>query len=411
MALPRLSIVSTRSGSVLWSGSVGVGQIAQRWTSEQGVQPSSGQCGAVRLRTADALRMLPAWLRRLPGCPRRRRPHRTFPDASPFLIYRVEAKRHDLQAESAISNIYSTRSLRKRTEGDDDECYPTPAGPLAPWTRHAPLAIDKLVPPADAAEARGVHIHYLNIGQPDLATPPPILAALAGFEQPTVAYAPSRGQPETLRAWSAYYRQACGAEVPAEHLLVTTGGGEAIVFAMMAVADPGDEILVFDPSYTSYCGFAAMAGVALRAVMLEPSDDYALPSAAAIEAALTPRTRAILLCNPNNPTGAVYGERDLRMLLDVAERHDLFLIVDEVYRELVFDGLPQTSILSIPEAMERTILIDSVSKRFNACGARVGCLYTRQRGDPERGAALRAGAHLVSGRRAARGGSRCCTIR
>ena len=248
-------------------------------------------------------------------------------------------------------------------------------------------AIDRLVPSAEAAAARGVRIHYLNIGQPDLATPPSILAAINGFDRPSVAYAPSRGQPETLRAWSAYYRQACGADVPAEHLLVTTGGGEAIVFAMMAVADPGDEILVFDPSYTSYCGFAAMANVALRAIMLDPADDYALPSAAAIEAALTPRTRAILLCNPNNPTGAVYGERELRMLLDVAERHALFLLVDEVYRELVFDGLPQTSILSIPGAMERTILIDSVSKRFNACGARVGCLYS---GDEEiRSAALR----------------------
>src|SRR5579883_1850305 len=208
-------------------------------------------------------------------------------------------------------------------------------------------AIDRLVPSAEAAAARGVRIHYLNIGQPDLATPPPILGAITGFEGPTIAYAPSRGHPDTLRAWAAYYEQACGAVVPPEHLLVTTGGGEAIVFAMMAVADPGDEILVFDPSYTSYCGFAAMANVALRSIMLDPADDYALPSTAAIEAALTPRTRAVLLCNPNNPTGAVYGERELRLLLDVAERHGLYLLVDEVYRELVFDGLPQTSILSI----------------------------------------------------------------
>ncbi len=241
--------------------------------------------------------------------------------------------------------------------------------------RTAPASpIRKLMPYANAAAARGVHIHHLNIGQPDMATPTPIRAAIHDFDRPTVAYAPSQGLPEAIAAWASYYRQACGAVIPAEQLLVTAGGSEAIVFAMMAAADPGDEILVFDPSYTNYAGFAALAGVTLRALMLQPSNDYALPSASDVAAALTPRTRAILLCNPNNPTGAVYGERDLRLLLDVAESKGIFLIVDEVYRELVFDGLPQTTVLSIAGAMNRTILVDSVSKRFNACGARIGCL-------------------------------------
>src|SRR5438477_1420634 len=270
-----------------------------------------------------------------------------------------------------------------------------PAGPRFLATRGTPVTIDatprlpaastrgraapaspirKLMPFANAAVSRGVRIHHLNIGQPDFATPEPIRAAIRGFERQTVAYAPSQGLPEAQQAWAAYYRQACGVEVPAEQLLVTAGGSEAIVFAMMAVADPGDEILVFDPSYTNYCGFAVMAGVAPRSIMLQPANGYALPPAAAIAAAIAPRTRAILLCNPSNPTGAVYGERDVRMLLDVAEQTGIVLIVDEVYRELVFDGLPQTSVLAIPGAMERTVLVDSVSKRFNACGARVGCL-------------------------------------
>lgn len=242
-------------------------------------------------------------------------------------------------------------------------------GQLAPAS-----PIRKLMPYANAARARGIHIHHLNIGQPDFATPAPIREAIAHFDQQTVAYAPSQGLPETVAAWSAYYRQACGATVPDEQIIVTVGGSEAISFAMMAVADPGDEVLVFDPSYTNYIGISAFTNVRLRALMLDPADDYALPAAATIAAALTERTRAILLCNPNNPTGAVYGQRDLRLLLDVVEQKGIFLIVDEVYRELVFDGLPQTSVLSIPGAMSRTILVDSVSKRFNACGTRIGCL-------------------------------------
>ena len=241
--------------------------------------------------------------------------------------------------------------------------------------RLAPASpIRKLTPHAEAARARGVHIHHLNIGQPDFATPSPVHDVIHGFDRRTLAYAPSHGMPETVAAWAAYYRAACGVEIPADQLLVTVGGSEALSFAMMAVADPGDEVLVFDPSYTNYLGFAALSGVRLHSLLLDAATGYALPPAAAIAAALTPATRAILLCNPNNPTGAVYSEADLRLLLDICERHGLFLIVDEVYRELVFDGLPRTSVLTIPGAMTRAIVVDSVSKRFNACGARVGCL-------------------------------------
>jgi len=254
--------------------------------------------------------------------------------------------------------------------------------------RMAPASpIRKLMPFATAAKARGVHIHHLNIGQPDFATPAPIRDEIRGFDHQTIAYAPSQGLPEAVRAWGSYYARACGVAVPDEQLLVTAGGSEAIIFAIMAVADPGDEILVFDPSYTNYIGFAGMAGVSARAVMLRPDDGYALPSAETIAAAVTDRTRAILFCNPNNPTGAVYSEADLRLLLDVCAQRGLFLIVDEVYRELVFDGRPQTSLLSIPGAMERAIVVDSVSKRFNACGARIGCLTSAN--EEVMGAALR----------------------
>lgn len=247
--------------------------------------------------------------------------------------------------------------------------------------RNAPASpIRKLMPYANAARARGIHIHHLNIGQPDFATPAPILDAIARFDRRTLAYAPSQGLPEAVAAWATYFQQACGVDVPEDQIIVTAGGSEAIAFAMMAVADPGEEILVFDPSYTNYIGVAACAGVTLRGLLLEAGDDYALPSPGQIRAALTPRTRAILLCNPNNPTGAVYGEQDLRLLLDVVEEAGIMLIVDEVYRELVFDGLPQTSVLAIPGAMRHAILVDSISKRFNACGARIGCITSAHAG-------------------------------
>src|ERR687883_1699736 len=226
--------------------------------------------------------------------------------------------------------------------------------------RAAPASpIRKLMPAAHAVMARGIRIHHLNIGQPDFATPEPIRAAITGFALQTVAYAPSQGLPEAITAWTTYYRQTCGVALPAEQVLVTAGGSEAGIFAMMAVADPGDEILVFDPSYTNYCGFAVMAGVTLRSLLLQAADGYALPPAATIAAAITPRTRAIVLCNPSNPTGAVYDERDVRMLLDVAEHKGIALIVDEVYREIVFDGFAQAR-LSAP-AVEQLALVPLLS--------------------------------------------------
>jgi aspartate aminotransferase len=230
-----------------------------------------------------------------------------------------------------------------------------------------------LAPLAVAAQARGVHVYHLNIGQPDFETPAAIKQAIHAFAEPTIAYAPSQGLPAVLRAWRLYYA-GWGMDLDESQLIVTVGGSEAIVLAMMCAADPGDEVIVFDPSYTNYCGFAAAAAVALSSIALDPATGFHLPPAEVLEAAISPRTRAILVCNPNNPTGSVYTAGELRTVLDVAVRHNLFVIADEVYREFVFDGHTYTGMLTLPGAAERVILVDSVSKRFNACGARIGCL-------------------------------------
>ena len=238
-----------------------------------------------------------------------------------------------------------------------------------------PSPIRMLAPYAVAAARRGIRVYHLNIGQPDFETPVALRRAIAEFSEPTIAYAPSQGLPSVLTAWRRYY-EAWDMLLDEEEIIVTAGGSEAIIFAMMCVADPGDEVIVFDPSYTNYCGFAAAAAVRLVPIALQLADGFHLPSANTIATAISPRTRAILICNPNNPTGSVYTRDELQAVLDVAERHNLFVITDEVYRELVFEGHTYTGMLALPDAATRTILVDSVSKRFNACGVRIGCLAT-----------------------------------
>jgi aspartate aminotransferase len=218
-------------------------------------------------------------------------------------------------------------------------------------------------------------VHHLNIGQPDFPSPASILDAVHGFDQPVLAYAPSPGLPEAREAWSAYYA-AQGIHIPTECLLVTMGGSEAIQFAMAVVADPGDNILVFEPTYTNYCGFAAATCVDLKAVSLDPETSYALPPLEVVERAIDTRTRALLICNPNNPTGSVYDAATMEEFVALAERRGIFLIVDEAYREIVFDGRSPTSVFAIAPQAAHVILVDSVSKRFNVCGARIGCLAT-----------------------------------
>jgi aspartate aminotransferase len=245
--------------------------------------------------------------------------------------------------------------------------------------------IRKLMPLADAARRRGVRVLHLNIGQPDLETPLAMRRRLA--EVPAVlAYTPSAGTAECVAALRAYYA-SLGLELGPDEILATTGGSEAILFAMMACANPGDEALVVEPFYTNYSAFATMAGVRLVPLRARGEDGFHLPPGDEWRKALTPRTRLVLLCNPNNPTGTVYRRDEVEAILGFCREHGLFLVADEVYRELVYDGRVATSALRLPGADEAVVVVDSLSKRFSACGIRLGCLATRNR--EVYGAALR----------------------
>jgi aspartate aminotransferase len=255
--------------------------------------------------------------------------------------------------------------------------------PSPPISRRAqcapPSPIRKLEPVARAAAERGVKIYGLNIGQPDLPTAPSFLGHARQDEGSVLAYGPSVGLYPLREAYTAAYRRM-GLGIDEEHLLVTTGGSEALFFAFAAAADPGGTVLTPEPCYPNYKGFAVMAGLELRTLPTSIETSFALPPVEAFEAAVDDTTRAIVVCNPSNPTGAVYPEDALRDLVDLARRRGLFLIADEVYREFVYDGLRPSSILQIPGAEDVAVIVDSTSKRFSACGARVGCLVSRHEG-------------------------------
>jgi aspartate aminotransferase len=252
--------------------------------------------------------------------------------------------------------------------------------PLSRRGEMAPASpIRKLEPSARAAEARGIRIHHLNIGQPDIHTAPSFLSCSRQEEGTVLEYGPSGGL-YALRAAIAAYYQRLGLDVQEKDTIVTTGGSEALLFAFMAVADPGDEVLTTEPCYPNYRGFAVMAGLELKTISTNIETGFALPPVDAFEAAVGPKTRAVVLCNPGNPTGTVYSPDALRALVALARRRGLFVIADEVYREFVYDGLTPSSILEIPGAEDVTIVVDSTSKRLSACGARVGCLVTKHAG-------------------------------
>jgi aspartate aminotransferase len=240
-----------------------------------------------------------------------------------------------------------------------------------------PSPIRKLVPLSEAAKERGVHVYHLNIGQPDIPTPQGMLDAYRNHDLRVLEYGHSGGLWEYREALSRYYR-GHGIEVSKEEILVTTAGSEAITFAMMAVMDPGDEVITPEPFYTNYSGFAVEAGVKVVPVPSRPEEGFRLPSDAEIRARITPRTRALLLCNPNNPTGYVYERAEMERLRALVLEHDLFFLSDEVYREFVFEG-EHSSLFHLDGLDERAILLDSVSKRYSACGARIGCLVSRNR--------------------------------
>jgi aspartate aminotransferase len=239
--------------------------------------------------------------------------------------------------------------------------------------------IRRLMPLAEQAKRRGIHVYHLNIGQPDLETPPAMRERLRLLEAEKVyAYTPSGGTPEYLASLQKYYA-GYGIALSLEEILATTGGSEAILFAMLACSGDGGEALVAEPFYTNYSAFAAMAGVKLVPIRSRVEDGFHLPPREAWERALTPKTRLVLLCNPNNPTGTVYSREEIGMVAAFCRERGLFLVADEVYREFVYDGRRSFSALELEGYEDLVIVADSLSKRYSACGIRLGCLATRNR--------------------------------
>lgn len=236
--------------------------------------------------------------------------------------------------------------------------------------------IRKLAPLADAAVQRGTRIFYLNIGQPDIESPELALEAVKQSDLKVLEYSPSPGF-ASYRAGLAKYYQGIGLDVQASDVIVTTGGSEALSFAMGSMLDPGDEVIIPEPYYANYFGFAQALGAKVVSVPSSIESGFALPPISALEAVITPRTKAVLVCNPGNPTGYVYRRDELEALRDMALKHDLFVIADEVYREFVYDGAEAISVLSLAGLEQHAVLIDSVSKRYSMCGARIGCLVSK----------------------------------
>lgn len=239
-----------------------------------------------------------------------------------------------------------------------------------------PSPIRKLAPLAAKAKKSGIHVYHLNIGQPDIESPREFFDGLAAYKDKVVAYEQSQGNEGLCAAWSNYINRTLKIRTRPEHFLITTGASEALVFIFMTCCDPGDEIIIFDPTYANYLGFAAIAGVHLVPVLSNLDDNFALPAHKEIEQKITNRTRAILLCSPNNPTGTVCTEQELRFLYELCEENNIFLIVDETYREFVYDDRKPLSILNLVPESDLVIVVDSLSKRFSLCGARIGCLLT-----------------------------------
>jgi len=237
--------------------------------------------------------------------------------------------------------------------------------------------IRKLVPLADAAKARGTKVYHLNIGQPDIETPPAMRNRLKQFDDKVIEYSPSGGTPEYLRSLQRYYERRLGIPLATNQILATTGGSEAILFSFMACGDEGDEVIVLEPFYANYKSFAAMAGLNIVPVTSRGREGFHLPERDGWERVVTPRSRVLILCNPNNPTGTVYRPEEMEMIASFCRDHGLFLVSDEVYREFVYDGRHAISALELPGCEEFVIVVDSLSKRYSACGIRLGSLVTR----------------------------------
>ena len=238
--------------------------------------------------------------------------------------------------------------------------------------------IRKLVPLADQAKERGIKVYHLNIGQPDLKTPEVALRAIRNIDREILEYSPSNGY-KSLRLKLAEYYKRFKIQVDESDIIVTTGGSEAVNFAFMACLDPGDEIIVPEPAYANYTAFAISAGAVIKPIVSSIEDGFALPPIEKFEELITPKTKGILICNPNNPTGYLYTKEEMNKIRDLVKKYDLYLFSDEVYREFCYTGAPYISAFHLKGIEENVVLFDSVSKRYSECGIRVGALVCKNK--------------------------------
>lgn len=238
--------------------------------------------------------------------------------------------------------------------------------------------IRKLVPYAEAAIKKGRVIYQLNIGQPDIRTPAKALAAVKENNIEVLSYSHSAGFESYRNKLAAYYKKH-DINVSADELIITTGGSEALLFTMGSICDAGDEVIIPEPFYANYNGFATASGVTVVPVKSKIEDGFALPPISEFEKLITPKTKAILICNPGNPTGYLYTKEEIDQLAAIVKKHDLFIVADEVYREFAYDGAKHYSIMSVPGLEDNAIMIDSVSKRYSMCGARIGCMASKNK--------------------------------
>lgn len=250
--------------------------------------------------------------------------------------------------------------------------------PISTRLQQVPIsAVRKLTPYAEAAKSQGVNVLHLNIGDPDIKTPSTLIDVLHNWNINPIRYANARGEPSLLKALASYYGTLGYPEVTAQNTLVTVGGSEAILFVLFGIAAAGDEVLVFEPYYSNYATCAAFSGVSLKAISTSAEHGFHLPDKKSIVNAITPKTKALLICTPNNPTGTIYSHEEMALLVSIAKEYNLYLISDEVYREFAYDT-PHTSILSFAKELpNQIILLDSLSKRYSLCGARIGIIHTQ----------------------------------
>ena len=238
--------------------------------------------------------------------------------------------------------------------------------------------IRKLAPLADATKARGVKVYHLNIGQPDIKTPKVALEALRHIDRSVLEYSPSQGF-LSLREKICDYYAGNGMRYTPDQIMVTTGGSEAVLFTFLSCLDPGDEVITTDPTYANYIAFAAAAGIKVRTIMTRIGNNFALPDVEEFEKLISPATKAILICNPNNPSGTLYSAGEMQMLADIVRKHDLFLFSDEVYREFVYGGKEYVSAGSLEGVDENVVILDSFSKRYSECGIRIGAIVSKNK--------------------------------